>query len=161
VIRLSLTPVGVLEGLSINPSVSLGGLAGTDPVSLDVRLDHVSDLPLLLRGEDRDELTAPFAADTSGVVPGLLLLEYFEVSDDLVGNGLEVSSSSGSLLSFLGLDGSDSSLRLGDSGGSSLGSFLLLLGLDLGSSVLGSLSSLDLGMSSLSSSGISSSLLLG
>lgn len=159
-IGLSLTPVLVLEGLTVNPSVTLGGLAGTDPVSLDVRLDHVSDLPLLLGGEDRDELTAPFAADTSGVVPGLLLLEYFEVSDDLVSNGLKVSSSSGSLSSFLGLDGSNSSLRLGESSGSSLGSFLLLLGLDLGSSVLGSLSLLDLSMSSLSSGSISSSLLL-
>lgn len=87
-IGLSLTPVLVLKSLTVDPSVTLGGLAGTDPVSLDVRLDHLSDLVLFFFGEDRYELSTPFTADTSSVVPGLLLLENFEVSDHLVGNGL-------------------------------------------------------------------------
>lgn len=158
-IGLSLTPVLELEALTVNPSVTLGGLAGTDPVSLDVRLDHLSDLVLLFLRKDRYEFTTPFAADTSGVVPGLLLFENLELSDNFVSDSLEVVgfslgnsfslSSSGSLLSF----------SSGVSGGSAGSSLLLLLGLDLGSSGSIGLSFLDLGESS-SLSGVVLSFLL-
>jgi len=156
-IGLSLTPVLELEALTVNPSVTLGGLAGTDPVSLDVRLDHLSDLVLLFLRKDRYELTTPFAADTSGVVPGLLLFEDLELGDNLVSDSLEVVGLSRG--NSLGLSGSGSLLSFssGMSGGSAGSSLLLLLGLDLGGS--GFLGLLLFGKSN-SSSGVVLSFLL-
>ena len=158
-IGLSLTPVLELEALTVNPSVTLSGLAGTDPVSLDVRLDHLSDLVLFLGGEDRYELTTPFAANTSGVVPGLLLLEDLELGDHLVGDSLEVVSFGLGNSSSLGFSGGLLSFSSGMSGGSAGSSLLLLLSLDLGSGGFVSLSFLDLGMGNLSNMSIFSSLL--
>ena len=145
-IGLSLTPVLVLKSLTVDPSVTLGGLAGTDPVSLDVRLDHLSDLVLFFFGEDRYELSTPLAADASSIVPGLLLLEDFEVSDHLVGNSLEVSGFSSGNSGFLSLNSSNSSLLFSNSGGSSCASLSFLLGLDLISRGFVGLSFLDFGM---------------
>jgi hypothetical protein len=161
VIGLTLTPVLELEGLTVDPSVTRGGLAGTDPVSLDVRLDHVLNLELLLRGENRYELTAPFAANTSGVVPGLLLLEDFKVSNNLVGDSLEVIGLGLGYAGSLGFDGSDSSLLFGMSSGSPLSGLSFLQSLDLGSGGTGGLSFLDLGVSSSGGSLFSSGFLLG
>jgi len=161
VIGLAFTPVLELEGLAVDPSVTRLGLAGTDPVSLDVRLDHVLNLELFLRGENRYELTAPFAANTSGVVPGLLLFEDFKVSNNLVGDSLEVSGLGSGLAGSLGFHGSDSSLLFGKSSGSPLSGFSFLHGLDLGSGGTVGLSFLDFGVSSSGSSFLSSGLLLG
>jgi len=161
VIGLAFTPVLELEGLAVDPSVTRLGLAGTDPVSLDVRLDHVLNLELFLRGENRYELTAPFAANTSGVVPGLLLFEDFKVSNNLVGDSLEVSGLGSGLAGSLGFHGSDSSLLFGKSSGSPLSGFSFLQGLDLGSGGTVSLSFLDFGVSSSGSSFLSSGLLFG
>jgi hypothetical protein len=97
-IGLSLTPVLVLQSFTVGPFVTLSGLVGTNPVSLDVRLDHLGDLFLFFLSEDRYEFTAPFAADSLSVVPVLLLFEDFEVNDHFVSNSLEVS---GFVSSFL------------------------------------------------------------
>lgn len=131
VVGLSSTPVLVLEGFTVDPSVTRLGLTGTDPVSLDVRLDHVLNLELFLRGENRYKFTTPFAANTSGVVPGLLLLEDFKVSNNLVGDSLEVSSLSSSHTGSFCLDSSGSSLLLGKSSSSSLSGSSFLVTLDL------------------------------
>jgi len=165
-VGLSFTPVLELERLSVDPSVALGGLASTDPVGLDVGADHLSDLVLLLGGEDRYELTTPFTADASGVVPGLLLLEDLKLSDHLVGNSLEVSglgsSSSDNLGFLLGLDLSNSSSNLGLGGGTSSSSFLLSLGLGLSfGGSLGDLVVLDRESGGLGSSSFLSGLLNG
>lgn len=124
-----------------------------------MRLDHLSDLVLFFFGEDRYERSTPFTADASSVVPVLLLLENFEVSDHSVGSGPDLGVFSSGNSGFLGLNSGNSSLLSSKSGSSSRLSLSFLLGLDLISRGFVSLSFLDLNVGSSGSSLVLSSLL--